>query len=59
MERVIFNVKELTKYLYVSESTVRKLVREKKIPHFRIISKILFDKEQVDNWINNKQINCN
>jgi len=59
MERIIFNVKEVTKYLSVSESTIRKLVRKKKIPHFRILSKILFDKEQVDKWINNSQINCN
>lgn len=58
MERTIFNVKEMTKYLSVSESTVRKLVREKKIPHFRILSKILFDKELIDKWINNNQINC-
>lgn len=58
MERMVFNVKEVTKYLSVSESTVRKLVREKKIPHFRILSKILFDKELIDKWINNNQINC-
>lgn len=58
MERIVFNVKEVTKYLSVSESTVRKLVREKKIPHFRILSKILFDKELIDKWINNNQINC-
>lgn len=59
MERIVFNVKEVTKYLSVSESTVRKLVREKKIPYFRILSKILFDKEQIDNWISNNQISCN
>ncbi|NCC71589.1 DNA-binding protein [bacterium] len=44
MERIVFNVKEIAKYLSVSESTIRKLIREKKIPHFRIYSKILFDK---------------
>lgn len=59
MERIVFNVKEVTKYLSVSESTIRKLVREKKIPHFRILSKILFDKEQIDKWLNSNQISCN
>lgn len=57
MERIIFNVKEISKYLSVSESTIRKLIREKKIPHFRIYSKILFDKEVIDRWLidNEKQ----
>lgn len=59
MEKIVFNVKEVTKYLSVSESTIRKLVREKKIPHFRILSKILFDKEQIDKWLSNNQISCN
>ena len=59
MERTVFNVKEVAKYLSVSESTIRKLVREKKVPHFRILSKILFDKEQIDRWISNNQISCN
>lgn len=59
MERIILNVKEVTKYLSVSESTIRKLVREKKIPHFRILSKILFDKELIDKWVSNNQISNN
>jgi excisionase family DNA binding protein len=57
MNRVVFNVRELAKYLSVSESTIRKLIREKKIPHFRIYSKILFDKEQVDKWLSDNQVN--
>lgn len=57
MKRNVFNVKEVAEYLSVSESTIRKLIREKEIPYFRIFSKILFDKEIIDNWINNKQIN--
>lgn len=53
MNRVVFNVKEVAKYLSVSESTIRKIIREKKIPHYRIYSKILFDKEIVDEWLKN------
>jgi len=55
MNRIVFNVKELAEYLSVSESTVRKLVREKSVPHFRIYSKILFDKELIDLWLKEKQ----
>lgn len=60
MNKIVFNVKELAKYLSVSESTIRKLIREKKIPHYRIFSKILFDKEVIDRWlINNEKENYN
>ena len=41
--RKVLNVKEVKDYLSVSESTIRKLVRENKIPYFRVASKILFD----------------
>jgi len=51
----ILNVKELKEHLSISESTVRKLVREKKIPHFRIASKILFDQEVIDKWLEDEQ----
>ncbi|MDD3305214.1 MAG: helix-turn-helix domain-containing protein [Bacilli bacterium] len=49
--RKVLNVKEVKDYLSVSESTIRKLVREKKIPYFRVASKILFDQEKIDQWI--------
>ena len=45
------NVKEVKEYLSVSESTIRKLVRENKIPYFRVASKILFEQEKIDQWI--------
>lgn len=51
----VLNVKELKNYLSISESTVRKLVREKKIPHFRIASKILFDQDVIDKWLEEEQ----
>lgn len=55
--RKVLNVKELKDYLSVSESTIRKLVRENKIPYFRIAAKILFDQEKIDLWIENQQNN--
>ncbi len=45
----IFNVKEVANYLNCSVSSIRSLVRNKEIPHFRIGSKLNFNKEAVDN----------
>lgn len=55
--KLVFNVKELSEYLQISSSSVRKLVRENSIPYFRILSKILFSKESVDLWIKNQELN--
>lgn len=52
----VFNVKELSEYLQISSSSVRKLVRENSVPYFRILSKILFNKESIDLWLKNKEI---
>lgn len=50
----VFNVKELTDYLNCSESTIRKLVKNKEIPNFRIASRIFFQKKLIDLWIQNQ-----
>ena len=54
--KVIFTVKEVSEYLRVSESCIRKAIRENKIPYFRVMSKILFDKSAIDKLITE---NCN
>ena len=51
MERRTITVKEVAQYLGVHTDLIYKLVRENKIPHFRMHTKILFIKESVDNWI--------
>ena len=52
----VFNVKEVAIYLNCSTSSIRKLVRERSIPFFRIGSKLNFNKEAVDQWIRNQEI---
>lgn len=52
----IFNVKEVANYLNCSVSSIRTLVRNKKIPYFRIGSKLNFNKEAVDNWVHNQEV---
>lgn len=53
----ILNVKEVADYLSCSVSSIRNLVREKKLPCFRIGSKINFNKEAIDNWVHSQETN--
>ena len=52
--KIIYSVKEISKYLGISESTTRTLVREHKIPFFKLNGSIKFDLDVVNEWINNK-----
>lgn len=50
----VFDVKELTRYLRCSDSTVRKLIKNKEIPNFRIANRIYLKKALIDMWIQNQ-----
>lgn len=50
----VLDVKEAAKYLHCSESTVRKLMRTKQIPSFRVANRIYFKKSLLDLWIENQ-----
>ena len=52
----VMNVKELAEYLKCSESSVRNMVRDNKIPVFKINSKLNFNKESIDNWIHTQEL---
>ena len=52
----IMNVKEVARYLKCSESCIRNMVRDNKIPHFRINSKLNFRKEAIDLWVHNQEL---
>ena len=52
MEKEICGIKEIAKYLNISESGVRKLVREKRIPYFKVLSCIKFDIKEINEWVN-------
>ena len=51
MTKEICGIKELATYLDMSESGIRKLVREKRIPYFRELSCIKFDLKEINLWI--------
>lgn len=51
------NVKEVAEYLRCAETTIRKWVREGKIPHYRLgAKKLFFRKSSIDEWITSKEI---
>lgn len=54
--KIIFNVEEVAKYLKCSISCIRTLVRKKEIPYFRIGNRLNFNKESIDIWIHNQEI---
>lgn len=51
MTREICDIKILAKYLDVSIPFIRKLVRAKSIPCFRIGNRLKFDLREIDKWI--------
>ena len=53
MTKEICNLKDLSNYLKISISEIRKLVRERKIPHFRIGNRIMFDLKSINTWLEN------
>lgn len=57
---VIFDKKTLASYMKVSESTINKLVSDKRIPHFKInqgqSGGVRFNKRDIDKWISRQTI---
>jgi len=51
LTREICDIKTLAKYLDVSVPFIRKLVRAKSIPCFRIGNRLKFDLREIDKWI--------
>ena len=47
----LLTVRELAKWLRLSESHIYSLVSKKKIPYNKVGGKVLFDKQKIKNWI--------
>lgn len=50
----IMNIKELSEYLKISISTVRRLIQKGEIPFFKISSQYFFSKTAINDWINSQ-----
>ena len=55
MNSNMFDVIQLSGYLNISTSLIRKLVRKKEIPFNRIGVKLLFQKNEIDKWLKENQ----
>ena len=49
--KTILDLKEISNYLKMSESKIRKMVREKTIPYFRLGYRLKFDLDEINKWI--------
>jgi excisionase family DNA binding protein len=52
----IMTVSSLADYLHCHTSTIYRLLKERKIPAFRVGSDWRFQRVQIDQWIQKKQI---
>lgn len=51
----VLNIKELSRLLHISISTVRKLIYEGDIPYFKIGNRYYFERKSIEEWILSKQ----
>jgi len=54
--RNVFNCSEAIDYLKISDSTLRRLIRDKEIPYFRLRGTILFRQWELDDFISKQMI---
>ena len=52
-EEKFLDVQKLTEYIHMSESYVYKMVNKKLIPHIKLGTRTLFERNQIDNWVIN------
>jgi len=52
-ENKFLDVQGLTEYIHMSESYVYKMVSNKSIPHIKLGTRTLFERNQIDNWVIN------
>ena len=52
-EKRFLNVKDLCDYINVSESYVYKKVMKNSIPHIKLGTRTLFERNEIDNWVIN------
>ena len=50
-ETAYMNVKMVSQYLHVAESTVYRWVGMNFIPHAKLLARTVFIKEQIDGWV--------
>ena len=50
-EKRFLDVNGLAEYIHMSESYVYKMVSKQSIPHIKLGTRTLFERNQIDNWV--------
>lgn len=53
----VMNIKELSEYLKISCSTIRRLIQNKEIPFYKVSAQYFFNKNSINEWIMNQEYN--
>jgi excisionase family DNA binding protein len=56
MSGVLLTKKQVAKMLNVSQSTIERSMKSRKIPYYLLNGIVRFDEEKIDNWIKMKQV---
>lgn len=52
------NVPDCSAYTSLSQKTIYLYVSEKRIPHIKVGTRTLFDKEEIDRWLASRYVPC-
>jgi len=58
MEKRLFNVDELSRYLNVPLPTLYTWTHQRKIPHFKVGRSVRFDRVEIDMWLEARKISA-
>jgi excisionase family DNA binding protein len=50
-DKEILNIEEAAEYLSFGRRTIYKLIKEKKIPHKKVLNKFRFVKQDLKDWV--------
>ena len=51
MEKLLFDIEQISNYLSIKEKTIYKKVESGEIPHYKIGRLLRFKKEEIDKWL--------
>lgn len=52
----LLNIDELAAQIRLAKSSIYRMVSEKRIPHLKISSRLLFDEAEINEWMKKKRI---
>lgn len=56
MEKRLFNIEELAEYIAVPKGTIYNWISQRKLPFIKMGRRVKFDKQDIDNFIDERKI---